>query len=57
MSTILLRLGFYQVKKRFLNCSWRKMLFFTTIFLNVTDLIIAYVTIYNVVRNQYFYLG
>lgn len=57
VSTMIFAFGLYQVKKHFLNCSWRKMLFFTTVFLNVTDMIIAYVTIYDIVRNQYFYLG
>merc|ERR1712217_483871 len=49
--------GLWQVKKRFLNYSWRKMLFITTVMLNVLDSVMVYLTIFDVVRNQYFYLG
>jgi Na+/melibiose symporter-like transporter len=49
--------GLYVVKERCLNYSWRKMLAYTTIFLNLLDLLIVFLTTYNVVRNQYFYLG
>lgn len=57
VSCLIFAFGLYQVKKRFLNYSWRKMLFITTVILNVTDMIIAFLTIFDVVRNQYFYLG
>merc|ERR1711966_80825 len=33
------------------------MLLITTVILNATDMIIAFLTIFDVVRNQYFYLG
>jgi len=49
--------GLYQVKKHFLNHSWRKMLWITTVCLNLTDMFISMVTIFDVFRNQYFYLG
>merc|ERR1712217_78452 len=49
--------GLWQVKKRFLNYSWRKMLFITTVMLNVLDSVMVYLTIFDVVRNQYFYPG
>ena len=49
--------GLWLVKKRFLNASWRKMLGFTTLFLNAVDAVFAFCTIFDVVRNQYFYLG
>jgi len=56
-SLCIFSLGLWQVKKRFLNCSWRKMLFATAVFLNVMDACLALLTIFDVVRNQYFYLG
>jgi hypothetical protein len=49
--------GLWQIKKRFLNASWRKMLFVTTVMLNLSDSVFAFLTIFDVVRNQYFYLG
>ena len=33
------------------------MLFSTTVLLNVMDMPFTFLTIYNVIRNQYFYLG
>jgi hypothetical protein len=50
-------LALYQVKQRFLNYSWRKMLLWTVVIMNVTDILITYITIYDVFRNQYFFLG
>merc|ERR1712167_488169 len=57
VSCLVFAFGLYQVKKHFLNYSWRKMLLITTVILNATDMIIAFLTIFDVVRNQYFYLG
>jgi Na+/melibiose symporter-like transporter len=57
VSSLVFAFGLYQVKKRFLNYSWRKMLAITLVMLNATDMIIAFLTIFDVVRNQYFYLG
>jgi len=57
VSCLVFAAGLYAVKTRFLNYSWRKMLFITTVLLNVTDMIIAFLTIFDIVRNQYFYLG
>jgi hypothetical protein len=45
------------VKKHYLMASWRKMLLYTTVFLNCVDMVFVFCTIYDVVRNQYFYLG
>jgi len=53
----LFALGLWLVKKYFLNYSWRGMLLITTIVLNCIDMIFVYCTVYDVVRNQYFYLG
>ena len=49
--------GIQLVKKYFLNNSWRWMLAVTTILLVFTDSICVFLTIYDIVRNQYFYLG
>lgn len=49
--------GIAVVKKYFLNTSWRKILCVTTLLLGTVDAIFAYCTIFDVVRNQYFFLG
>ncbi len=49
--------GLQLVKKYFLHSSWRWMLALTTIFLNFIDMPFTFLTIFDVVRNQYFYLG
>mmetsp|Transcript_14307 Transcript_14307/g.42693 ORF Transcript_14307/g.42693 Transcript_14307/m.42693 type:complete len:588 (+) Transcript_14307:318-2081(+) len=49
--------GLYLVKTHLLNASWRWMLAITTIFLNIVDMPFTFCTIFDVVRNQYFYLG
>mmetsp|Transcript_32765 Transcript_32765/g.76572 ORF Transcript_32765/g.76572 Transcript_32765/m.76572 type:complete len:579 (+) Transcript_32765:76-1812(+) len=57
VSLMVFSYGLHIVKKRFLHCSWRKMLLGTGIFLNVMDGTLAFLTTYDIVRNQYFYLG
>lgn len=57
ISYFLFAIGLYLIKRYYLNYSWRKMLAGTLIFLNITDMICVYLTIFNVYRNQYFYLG
>lgn len=54
---LLFSFGLWQVKKRFLHVSWRLMLLVTTVVLQFTDMIFVFLTIFDVVRNQYFYLG
>ena len=49
--------GLYLVKTRLLDQSWRHMLLVTTVFLNVVDMPFTFCTIFDVVRDQYFYLG
>jgi len=49
--------GLSLVRSRFLNVSWRLMLGITTVFLNLCDMPFTFLTVFNVVRNQYFYLG
>jgi len=57
VGTGIFAIGLALVKKYFLNSSWRMMLVTTTIFLNVVDMAFVYPTIFDLVRNQYFYLG
>lgn len=57
VSLMVFAYSLHQVKRRFLNYSWRKMLLFTGVILNVLDATLSLLTIYDVVRNQYFYLG
>lgn len=55
--SVLFAAGLFLVKKYFLHASWRKMICFTTIWLNCVDMIFTTLTTFNIVRNQYFYLG
>ena len=57
IGSALFALGLWLVNKYFLNYSWRTMLVTTSVFLNVLDMPFTFLTIYDVVRNQYFYLG
>ena len=47
-SFLVFPLALYQVKQRFLKLSWRKMLLWTVVVMNVTDILITYITIYDV---------
>ena len=49
--------GLALVRAKFLNKSWRMMLLVTTLFLNLVDMPFVFLTVFNFVRNQYFYLG
>ena len=49
--------GLTLVKKYLLNYSWRKTIAYSTLFLGVVDSAFVFCTIYDVVRNQYFFLG
>jgi len=57
VSLLVFAYSLHLVKKHFLNFSWRKMLLITGIILNLFDATLALCTTYDVVRNQYFYLG
>ena len=57
VGSALFALGLWLVNKYLLNYSWRTMLFSTTVLLNVLDMPFTFLTVFNVVRNQYFYLG
>ncbi|CAE7355179.1 unnamed protein product [Symbiodinium natans] len=49
--------GSWVAQKWLLNASWRKILFATVMIANVLDCIPQFLTIFDIVRNQYFYLG
>lgn len=49
--------GLALVRKHFLNTSWRKIIAVTTLGLGAVDAAFVYCTVFDVVRNQYFYLG
>lgn len=57
MGLALFALGLIIVKKFLLNESWRIMLATTTIGLVLIDSVFVFLTVFKVVRNQYFYLG
>jgi len=54
---IIFAFGLWLVKRYFLNYSWRCMLIFTTVLLNCADMCFSFPTIYDLFRNQYFYMG
>merc|ERR1740129_1557239 len=49
--------GLALVKKWLLNTSWRLLLCVTIVILQLVDSVFSTLTIFDVVRNQYFYLG
>jgi len=53
---LLFVIGLWVVSRYFLNVSWRAMLAFTLIAVNVIDAPFTFCTIFDVVRNQYFFL-
>lgn len=54
---VLFTVGLWLVKSRLLNHSWRHMILVTTIFLNLLDMPFSFLTIFDVFRSQYFFLG
>jgi len=57
MGSALFATGLWLVKRHFLSHSWRGMLLTTGILLNCIDMPFVFLTVFDVVRNQYFYLG
>ena len=53
---VLFALGLYLYRTYCLRISWRAVLLGTTIFLNLVDMPFSLLTIFGVVRNQYFFL-
>jgi hypothetical protein len=54
---MLFALGLWLTKRNMLHVNWRWMIAGTVIFLNCVDMVFVFCTVYDVVRNQYFYLG
>jgi len=50
-------LGTWLAKKYFLNTSWRKIVAITIVTTTMIDSVPQFLTIFDVIRNQYFYLG
>eukprot|EP00441_Pelagodinium_beii_P002325 CAMPEP_0197706656 /NCGR_PEP_ID=MMETSP1338-20131121/127054_1 /TAXON_ID=43686 ORGANISM="Pelagodinium beii, Strain RCC1491" /NCGR_SAMPLE_ID=MMETSP1338 /ASSEMBLY_ACC=CAM_ASM_000754 /LENGTH=548 /DNA_ID=CAMNT_0043290569 /DNA_START=63 /DNA_END=1709 /DNA_ORIENTATION=- len=57
LGIVMSALAFWAAKKYFLHTDWRKILAVTLVATVVLDAIPQLLTIFNVVRNQYFYLG
>lgn len=49
--------GMWLVKSKGLRMNWRVLLFFSQVMLTFLDMPFQFLTIFGVVRNQYFYLG
>jgi len=49
--------GIVLVKRYLLHTNWRYVISGTTVLLTAIDAVFTYCTIYDIVRNQYFYLG
>ncbi|CAE7041093.1 unnamed protein product [Symbiodinium natans] len=54
---LLTLLGCWLTQRCLLGVSWRKILFGACIFTNVLDMFPQFMTIFDIVRDQYFYLG
>ncbi|XP_075255530.1 folate-biopterin transporter-like isoform X2 [Convolutriloba macropyga] len=50
-------LGVWILKKFFLHASWRKIFLFSRIVHLITDNVVEFLTIYDIVRNPYFYFA
>lgn len=57
LGNVLFAFGLWLVKKKFLHTSWHKLLAVTVVFLQVVDCFFTSLTIFNVIRNPFFYLG
>jgi hypothetical protein len=49
--------GLWFTKRNMLHTNWRVVIGTTVIFLNCVDMVFVFCTIFDVVRDQYFYLG
>jgi hypothetical protein len=56
-SSLIFVAGLWLTRRYFLGASWRKMILITTIVMSVIDAPFTFMTIFGVVRNQYFFLG
>jgi len=55
-SGLLFILGLWATRTFFLNSSWRMMILLTSIIMSIIDAPFTFLTIFDVVRNQYFFL-
>lgn len=53
---LLFAVGLYWIQKSFLHVSWRAMIAITIVIMNLIDMPFTFCTIFDVVRNQYFFL-
>ena len=56
VGSILFTIGLWLMRTKFLGASWRLVTAITLILTNIIDMPFTFLTIYNVVRNQYFFL-
>jgi len=57
LSTFALLVSVWFIKVYFLQASWRKIFYIACVASVVLDAVPVYLTVFNVVRNQYFFLG
>jgi len=57
LGVVLSALGYWIARTYLLNVGWRKIVLITILSTNIFDAIPQFLTIFDVVRNQYFYLG
>ena len=56
VGSVLFAIGLWLMRTKFLGASWRLVTAITLILTNIIDMPFTFLTIYNVVRNQYFFL-
>ncbi|OQS04049.1 transmembrane protein [Thraustotheca clavata] len=57
LANALLTISLYLTKTYFLDASWRSLIFITTLSVVILDASVSFLTIFDIVRNQWFYLG
>jgi len=57
LALVIFATGLVLVKRYLLQANWRHVIAGTTVLLTLVDAVFVYCTIYDVVRDQYFYLG
>lgn len=57
LAMVIFAAGLVLVKRYLLHTNWRYVIAGTTVMLTIMDAVFVYFTVYDIVRNQYFYLG
>jgi len=57
LSTVVMMLALWMFKVYFLQACWRKVFLISLVLTTTADMIPVFLTVFNVVRNQYFFLG